>query len=100
MRPDFVTHEDISRWSDEIDSEEGLPQVLASNPVIREVCYAGKWLSEQLFKLGCPEEFITRIQYTAGKASFGRDPWEVHQVMLDGYTNNELDYEVDEANLS
>lgn len=94
-RPDSVTNEDINRWSENIDNDERLPKSLAANPIVREVCYAGLWLCEELEKLGCPGEFITRIQYTAGQCSFGREPWEVHQSFLDAYKNNQLEYEFD-----
>jgi len=99
-RPEFVTNEDIARWSENIDNDPKLPVTLSSNPVIREVCYAGLWLCEELEKLGCPEELITRIQFTAGRAAYGRDPWEVHQELLNGYKNNELEYEVDPETLN
>jgi hypothetical protein len=99
-RPDSITNEDIKRWSDNIDSDENIPQSLVKNDTIREVCYAGLWLAEQLALLQCPESFITRIQFTAGQASFGRDPWEVHQMFLESYRDNKLDYEVDISELN
>lgn len=94
-RPDFVTNEDLSRWDTEIDNDPNLPKSLADNPIIREVCYAGEWLVEELRKLGCPDEFIARIRYTAGQLSYGREIWEVHRNMLEAYKNNQLEYEVD-----
>jgi hypothetical protein len=99
-RPEFITNEDISRWSENLDNDENLSEALRQNPVIREVCYAGIWLYEELEKLLCPPEMITRIQYTAGKLSFGRDPWVVHQEMVQAYQDNTLDYEVDPAELN
>lgn len=93
-RPDFVTNEDIARWSDQIDSESEL-QVLAQFPLIREVCYAGLWLVEELRKLQCPEEYIVRIQYTAGRVSYGHEPWTVHQEFLERYRLGELEFEDD-----
>jgi hypothetical protein len=99
-RPDFVTDEDISRWNTHMNDNPQLPQLLISNPTIREVCYAGEWLSEELDKLDCPEEFLNRILFTAGKLSFGRDPWEIHQQMLNSYNLNELDYETEPSELN
>ena len=99
-RPEFVTAEDIARWSKEIDNDKSLPPNLSKSPVIREVCFAGLWLSEQLDTLGCPESLIVRIQYTAGKVSFGKDAWRIHQQFLDGYKNNTLDFATDPANLN
>src|SRR5271166_4643171 len=90
-RPDFVTNEDIVRWSDNIDNDVNVKN-LVQNPIIRELCYAGLWLCEELEKLECPQILITRIQYTAGKLSFGRDMWEVHQKILHDYQNNDLQY--------
>lgn len=92
-RPDFITNEDISRWSDLIDQDDNLPQSLVQSPIIREVMYAGTWLMEQLEKAGCPDILIARIQFTAGKLCFGRDPWQVHTSILNDYLNNTLVYE-------
>lgn len=92
-RPDFVTNEDILRWSEKIDQD--LPPNLASDAIIREVCYAGQWLVEQLRELQVPEEIMARLQYTAGKLSFGRDPWDMHRGLLLAYEDNQLDFETD-----
>ncbi len=91
-RPEFVTEEDIARWSKAID-EDTLAQSFAQFPAIREVCYAGAWLGEELEKLGCPEDLLVRIQFTAGRLSFGRDAWTAHQKVLEAYKNNELELE-------
>lgn len=99
-RPDFVTEEDITRWLDNMERDERLPKVLLDSPVIKEVCFAGLWLCERLEQLGCPDELIVRIQFTAGKLSFGREPWEVVQNLLDGYRNNELEFESDSSDLN
>lgn len=93
-RPDFVTNEDIARWSEQIDSEAEL-DLLVQFPLIREVCYAGLWMVEELNKLHCPEEYIVRIQYAAGQGSFGREPWAVHQEFLERYRLGELVFEDD-----
>lgn len=92
-RPDFVTPEDIARWSDNIDKDEKLPKSLVDLAIIREVCYCGLWLAEELDKLKCPPEIIVRIQWTAGKLSFGRDMWEIHLQMLEDYKVNKLIFE-------
>lgn len=91
-RPDFISDIDIARWSEQIDSNSS-NNTLASFAAVREVCYAGYWLSEQLEKLRCPEEIIVRIQFTGGKLSFGRDPWKVHQDLLARYQDNDLEFE-------
>lgn len=94
-RPNFITKQDIKRWSDNIDQDPHITSAIRNSPVIREVCYAGLWLSEELEKEGCPFPLITRIQWTAGKLSYGRDIWEVHQDILTKYRNNELTFEED-----
>jgi len=99
-RPSFVTDEDIKRWSKELDESPHLDKTMIKSAVIREVCFAGLWLAEQLEKLGCPDSLIIRIQYSAGKVSFGKDVWEIHQQFLDGYTKNELDFEPEPGNLN
>lgn len=97
MRPEFITEEDIARW--EKNYEEGtrknpeIPSFLLDSPIIREVCYAGMWLAEELTKLGCADDMITRIQFTAGRMSFGRDPWAVAQQIMGAYRGNELNFE-------
>lgn len=92
-RPDFVTGENLARWSENLDSDPNLPQDLIQSPIVREVCYAGLFLIEELEKLQCPESIIIRIQFTAGKLSFGRDAWDVHLKLLDDYKNNQLVFE-------
>lgn len=99
-RPTFISSEDIARWSENIDNDPNLPSYVAQEPIIREVCYAGLWLAEELDKLGCPKNFIQRIQFTAGRLSFGRDTWQVHQDMLENYKQNKLTYEVDSSELN
>jgi hypothetical protein len=94
-RPDFVTEDDVTRWSSNIDTDPGLPKSLAASPTVREVCYAGLWLCEELEKLECPAILIVRIQDAAGRLSFGRDPWEVSFELLKRYQSNELVFEED-----
>ena len=53
------------------------------------------WLTEQLVALQCPEECIARIQYTAGKLTFGRDIWTVFQEMVESYKLNKMEFEPD-----
>jgi hypothetical protein len=95
MRPQFVTNEDIIRWSAAIDQDTTFPPEITALPLLREVAYAGNWLSEQLYQLGCNELLITRITYTAGQLCFGRDPWEVVQEVLKAYKDNDLEFEID-----
>lgn len=99
-RPSFITNEDIERWSKEIDENSQLPKEMIKSAVVREVCYAGLWLAEQLADLQCPDSLISRIQFSAGKSSFGKkDTWDIHQQFLQGYQNGNLDFEPDPNNL-
>lgn len=99
-RPSFVTQEDLVRWDQSIESDERIPKYFTDMPELREVCYAGLYLGEQLEKLECPEALIVRIQYSAGKSSFGNDVWEVHLSVLEKYKNSELEIEDDGMSLN
>lgn len=94
-RPDFITDEDIKRWSEVINLEPAHVREFASFEAGREVLYASFWLAEHLQEEGCPPEIITRIQYTMGSLSFGHDPWEIAQEMLEAFKNNEMEFEFD-----
>jgi hypothetical protein len=84
-RPDFITEEDVLRWSESIDNDPKIPKFIADNETIREVMYAGLWLIDELVLKGCSEVSIVEMQFNAGRLSFGRDPWEVHQKVLRDY---------------
>ena len=94
-RPEFVTEKDVDRWSNNIDHDPQIGSLFKRNYSLREVLYCGLWLSEELEKIGCPFSIIHRIQWTAGQLSFGRDPWEVHQDILNKYKGDELVFEED-----
>lgn len=100
-RPNSVTNEDLSRWSEKIDSDPLLTPSIAQNPIIREVCYAGQWLADKLTELNCPDHLIGRIMYTAGQLCFGRkDPWEIHQDILVRFIDGDLEYEMDPTEIN
>lgn len=87
----FVSHEQLAEIDVRIDSDQFLDPALAKNPVIREVCRAGQWMSDCLVKAGCEEEMIGRLVYTAGSLCYGRpDPWEVHRELLEKFAAGEL----------
>jgi len=95
-RPEFVTSEDITRWSEIIDKDSNIPQFVRESAIMREMMYAGLWMGEELLKLKCNPVLIGRIQFTTGSLCFGKpDPWEVHQEVLQAYQNNELEFEMD-----
>lgn len=95
QRPEFVTSEDVQRWSDYVDNDKNLPPGFATYAPLREVLYASFWLAENLQQLGCSPELVTRIQYTMGALAFGKDPWVVAQEMLEAYKNNDMEFEID-----
>lgn|SRR5574337_583137 len=100
-RPNYITNEDILRWSEIIDNDPLVPPSLAQNPIIREVCYAGQWLADKLKELNCPDHLIGRIMYTAGKICFGRkDPWEVHQDILNRFIDGALEFAIEPGELN
>jgi hypothetical protein len=92
-RPIFIKDEDLKRWSDQLDNDPNFYKAYLNFPPLKEVCMAGLWLCEQLERLKCPEQLILRIQYTGGKMSFGKDPWLVHQTILENYISNKLIFE-------
>lgn len=95
-RPDFITNEDLSRWSESIDTDPLMDQNLAQNPIIREVCYAGQWLADKLTELNCPDHLIGRMMWTAGRVCFGRkDPWLIHQDLFDRFAQGTLEFEME-----
>jgi hypothetical protein len=94
-RPEFITAEDIQRWSEIVDKDVGIPETFKGFDLLREVLYASFWMAENLKKEGCPDEIIVRIQYTMGQLSFGHDPWQIAQEMLEAYKNNEMEFEFD-----
>jgi|ERR1700723_1777779 len=94
-RPNSITNEQILRWSNNLDNDPNMQSEWLEDAIMREVCYAGQWLQEELQKLGCDEVMIVRIMYTAANLSFGRDMWEIHQRMLADYINGDLEFEID-----
>ena len=93
-RPEFVSNEDILRWSEKIDNDPLVPPELVEHPLIREVCYAGQWLNEKLVELDCQDDIIGRIMYTAGAICYGRpDPWIIHQNILQKFIEGTLEFE-------
>lgn len=100
MRPKFITKKDVERWDKEINESKDVPKELTQYPIIREICYSGLYLAEKLSELQCPESLIERIQFAAGKASFGNDPWYIHQKFISDYENSKLDLDTDLKDLN
>lgn len=95
MSHKFLTDDQVLHFDQVIDQDENIPSFYKQNEVIREVCRCGLWLTDQLTQLNCPDSLIVRIQWTAGRLSFGKDPWKVHQKVLEDYKNNLLIFEDD-----
>lgn len=83
----------MARWKTQLENDLLIPKSIIEVPLLREVCYAGYWLAEQLHELKCPEDLIVRIQHAAGGLSFGRDIWETHQMVLNSFRNDEIQIE-------
>ena len=96
MHNRFVSDEQLVEIDARIDSDQFLDPALAKNPVIREVCRAGVWMSDCLVAAGCDEEMIGRLVYTAGSLCYGRpDPWKVHRELLGKFAVGELEEALD-----
>ncbi len=93
MEHKYLTSDQLIAFDQLIDQDKNIPSFCKQNEVIREVCRCGLWLAQELEKLNCPETLIVRIQWTAGKLSFGKDPWTVHKKILADYQNNSLIFE-------
>lgn len=66
---------------------------------IREVCRAGLYLLEQLKKINCHPFLLNKIKWTAGFLSYKKDPWEIHNLVLEQYKNNTLVLEIDQEDI-
>lgn len=95
MEHKYLTADQLNKFDQLIDQDQNIPSFCKQNEVIREVCRCGLWLANELEKLNCPESLITRIQWTAGKLSFGKDPWKIHQAILADYQSDSLIFEND-----
>lgn len=97
-RPSFITNQDLKRWDQIISQDSLLKEEYKRNFQIREYCYAGIWLFEQLMLSSCPVSLAKRIQYFAGKNSINKNPWEIHQESLSNYENDKLDIKSSQIN--
>jgi hypothetical protein len=89
-RPNFITDEDIDRWSDSIDDDPLLDE-LKDIPLLREVLYAGLWMAEKLKMLDVSDEEIIQLNYYFGGKAFGHeDCWVLAQEVLEEYKRGEI----------
>jgi hypothetical protein len=100
-RPLELTFEKLKEYDIRIDNDPFIDPILTQNPIIREICYAGQYLADKLVELNCPDILIARIMYTAGAMCFGRkDPWAIHQDILNKYIDNTLEFEIESNDLN
>lgn len=96
-RPDFVTDEEISRWTEELENDELTPSPFKDEVLLREIIFSGMWLVEKLQDLDCPDHHIVQLQFAHGFESFGVDCWKKAEEILLAYENGEVDFsEADE----
>lgn len=95
-RPNGITEEDIKRWDEKISNDPYVSKNVLKSELMKELCYAGCWLTEALIRLSCPDDLVQRILFSAGRYSFGRDIWAAHEEVLLAYQNDDLEYESDE----
>lgn len=91
-KPSFVSDEEIAELDKKISLDiNGTMLDMESfiqNSAYRDVMRAGLWMTQELLKQGCNEVLVVQFQYTFGKESFGFDPWEKAQELLNAYMNN------------
>lgn len=92
-RPNYISNSDIDRWNQNIENDPQISKAMLNCSIIKEVMYAGLYLIDQLDKLNCPTHQIIQIQFTAGQISFGRDPWDIAQLLLQEYKDGKLIFE-------
>lgn len=92
----FLSDDKYIEYTEKLKEDFSISDSLRENPIFREVCLAGYYLIDQLQELGCPELDIIKLQWHAGKCSFGRDPWEIHQQVIQDFKNDKLEFEPDE----
>ena len=100
-RPEYITYEDTSRWDEKINNDPNMSPAIRDNAIIREICYAGQWMAEKLTELDCPDHLIGQMMWTAGRLCFGRkDPWAIHQEVLNSYLDGTIVFEMDPENIN
>lgn len=100
-RPEYINNEDLSRWDETIDEDPNMSPAMKDSPHIREACRAGQWMAEKLTELDCPDHLIGRMMWTAGTLCYGRkDPWAIHQEVLNSYVDGTIVFEVDPENIN
>jgi hypothetical protein len=85
----------IAHWDTIIDEDPMIADTFKTSTVLRDVLYAGLYLSEELLALGCEPHLAVQIQFTHGYASFGNDPWEKAEELLRAFRNDELEFALD-----
>ena len=89
----FLTDQQYQEYLTIIEQDQTTTDLIKTTPQLKEVVLAGVWLSDELKKLNCHPSLLFRIHYTAGQLSYGKDPWQVHQDILEKYKNNQLQWD-------
>jgi hypothetical protein len=85
-RPDFIRPQDLIRWNKAIDSDESVPFSFKDMAPFREILFASFYLVEQLKKAGLQSDEIGGVRYQHGYQSFGNNPWDIAEELLNEYT--------------
>lgn len=90
-RPSFITDEQIAAWDHNIENDDKIPSEFKNIVILKEVMRSSLWLAEELDKIKCERTLIVQFQFTHGRLSFGRDPWEQSELLLSEYVKNSYD---------
>jgi hypothetical protein len=87
-RPDTLTPEFLARAEKLFDDCPDVPDYAKKEPVrvrLLEIWIAGTVLQQGLQDRGCDPEFAQQIGFAHGQLSFGRDPWDAGEAILNAY---------------
>jgi hypothetical protein len=96
----YVSLNKILEYDFNINSDPLMSSEHKNSSDIREACRAGFYLLEQLKKINCHPSLLNKIKWTAGLLSYKKDPWEIHNLVLEKYKDNTLVLETDQEDIS
>jgi hypothetical protein len=102
MRPDYITEEQYSAWTKQVENDPLIPEAFKTTPNLKDICISSYWLASELDALKCPANIKVRIAFSHGQLSFQSDPWESAQSLLKEYVDGTLvfdDDDLDKLNL-
>lgn len=86
-RPSDLDTKMIKDFDTEINKNSLSKSLIKNFPHIKEVLYAGLYLSLKL-KEHISEQDLAKAQFECGKLSFGNDPWDVHLKFINDFLNS------------